>query len=121
MTTLAAHDLDPNQLDLLSAIADDGGPLGRLHMADFEQACRAVADDAGWVNPNLVSAWLHAKWGDINPRAYSGAWSAACSKNGFMVTHRDIQVPIDGRHSQGNGNKSLPMRRLKTTTEGAKQ
>jgi glycine/D-amino acid oxidase-like deaminating enzyme len=113
MTTLAAHDLDPNQLDLLQLVADNDTPLGRLHRDDFEQACRAVADVDGWVNPNLVSAWLHARWGEINPRAYSAAWAGACSKSGFMDTHRDIQVPIDGKHSRGNGGKTLPMRRLR--------
>lgn len=108
MTTLAAFPMDE-----LPFPSDESSPLAKLHAADFEEACRAVADDAGWVNPNLVSAWLRAKWGEVDPRSYSGAWAGACGRNGFMDTHREVQVPIDGRHSKGNGNKSLPMRRLR--------
>jgi hypothetical protein len=112
MTTLAAHDLDPNQLDLLSAIADVESPLGRLHRDDFEVACRAVADDAGWVNPNLVSAWLHARWGEFDPRWYSAQWAPACGPNGFM-DKTDVRVQIDATHSRGNGNKDVVYRRLR--------
>lgn len=113
MTQLAAIPVCDDQLDLLTLVADNATPLGKLHRADFEEACRAVADADGWVNPNLVSAWLHARFGEINPRAYSAAWSSACGPNGFMDTHREIQVPIDGKHSRGNGGKTLPMRRLR--------
>lgn len=113
MTTLAAHDLDPNQLDLLEAIADNVTPLGRLHRDDFEQACRAVADDAGWVNPNLVSAWLHARWGEIDPRWYSSQWAPACGPKGFM-DKTAVRVQIDATHSRGNGNKDVVYRRLRT-------
>lgn len=109
MTTLAASPVDANQLDLLDIVAE----AGSLTRADFEQACRAVADADGWVNPNLVSAWLHAKHGDIDPRWYSAQWAGACGRNGFLDTFRDIQVPIDGSRSRGNGGKTLPMRRLR--------
>ncbi len=113
MTTLAATPVCDGQLDLLNAIADNTSPLGRLHRDDFEQACRAVADDARWVNPNLVSAWLHTRWGDYSPNWYSAQWAPACGPNGFMDTHEDFLVPIDGRHSRGNQNKSVAMRRLR--------
>jgi hypothetical protein len=112
MTTLAAHDLDPNQLDLLQLVADNETPLGRLHRDDFEAACRAVADDAGWVNPNLVSAWLHARWGEIDPRWYSAQWAPACGPKGFM-DKTDVRVQIDATHSRGNGNKDVVYRRLR--------
>lgn len=113
MTTLAAIPVMDDQLDLLSLVSDNDTPLGKLHAADFEQACRAVADVDGWVNPNLVSAWLHARWGEIDPRSYAAKWAPACGPKGFMDTHHDVQVPIDGRHSRGNQNKSVAMRRLR--------
>lgn len=112
MTTLAANELDPNQLDLLDAIADNVTPLGRLHRDDFEQACRAVAYQ-GLVNPNAVSAWLHAKFGEVNARWLSAMWSSACGPKGFM-SKTDEWVPIDGTHSRGNSNKSVRLRRLRT-------
>jgi hypothetical protein len=109
---LSAIPVCDDQLDLLTLVADNDTPLGRLHRDDFEAACRAVADDNGWVNPNAVSAWLHARFGEINPRAYSAAWAGACSKNGFM-SKTDAWVPIDGEHSRGNSGKSVRMRRLR--------
>jgi hypothetical protein len=111
-TQLAAHDLDPNQLDLLQLVADNDTPLGRLHRDDFEAACRAVADADGWVNPNAVSAWLHARWGEIDPRWYSAQWAPACGPKGFLIK-TDAWVPIDGEHSRGNSGKSVRMRRLR--------
>ncbi len=115
MTILSAQPVDPDQLDLLDAIADTQTPLGSLHADDFRTACEAVADDDGWVNPNLVSAWLHARWGEVPSNWYAAMWSSSCGKrNGFMVTHRDRQVPIDGRYSKGNANKTVPMRRLRS-------
>ena len=114
MTTLATHDLDPNQLDLLAAIADNESPLGSLHASDFRAACEAVADSDGWVDPNLVSKRLHDTFGEISPRWYSAQWAGACGKNGFMDTHREVLVPIHAARSKGNGNKSLPMRRLRS-------
>lgn len=114
MTTLATTPVCDDQLDLLDAIADTETPLGSLHAADFREACEAVADADGWVNPNLVSAWLHARWGEIRPRWYSAMWSSSCgSKNGFM-DKTDRPVPIDPKHSRGNGNKSTVYRRLRS-------
>lgn len=112
-TTLAAAPLCDDQLDLLSCIAQQSSPLGKLHAADFEEACRAVADDAGWVNPNLVSAWLHAKRGEIDPRWYSAQWAPACGPRGFMDKTAE-RVQIDSTHSRGNGNKDVVYRRLRT-------
>jgi hypothetical protein len=114
MTTLAASPVDPHQLDLLDLLADADTPLGRLHRDDFEQACRAVADADGWVNPNLVSAWLHARWGEIDPRWYSAQWAPACGPKGFMDKHPEVRVQIDGKHSRGNSNKDVVYRRLRT-------
>lgn len=113
MTVLATHAQCPGQLDLLESVADDGSALASLHMDDFREACEAVADSEGYVNPNLVSAWLHAKWGDINPRSYSAKWAPACGRHGFMdKTGRTVQ--IDGRHSKGNSNKDVFYRRLRS-------
>jgi hypothetical protein len=111
MTTLAAHDLDPNQLDLLALVADNSTPLGRLHRDDFEQACRAVEFD-GIVDPNLVSAWLHTRFGEVKPQWLSAMWCASCGPSGFM-DKTDAYVPIDGKHSKGNANKSVQLRRLR--------
>lgn len=108
MTTLAAFPMSPGQMDLF----DDPTPLGELHKDDFEEACRAVADSAGVVNPNLVNAWLHAKWGEIDARWYSGCWTWSCAKNGFMDTLPDV-VQIDGKHSKNNANKGVKLRRLR--------
>jgi hypothetical protein len=113
MTTLATTSIIDGQLDMLALVADESTPLGKLHAADFRLSCESVADDDGWVNPNLVAAHLRARFGDINPRAYSAMWAGACGKNGFMDTHRDVLVPIDGTNSRGNSNKSVPMRRLR--------
>lgn len=112
MTTLAAVPVDPNQLDLLTLVADTQTPLGQLHRDDFEAACRAVAYD-DLVDPNLVSAWLHARFGEVKPQWLSAMWCAACGPNGFM-TKTDTYVPIDGTHSKGNANKTVRLRRLRT-------
>lgn len=118
MTILSATPVDPDQLDLLDAIADNETPLGSLHAADFRTACEAVADSEGWVNPNLVSAWLHARWGEINPRWYSAQWAPACGPKGFMdKTTRPVQ--IDPARSKGNGNKATVYRRLRGPRGGA--
>lgn len=116
MTTLATQPICNGQLDLLTAIADTDTPLGSLRFDDFKAACIAVADPYGLVNPNLVSAYLHEHHRDMKPQSYSGFWSAATSRNGFMDTLRDRQVPIDPTYSRGNGNKSVPMRRLRKAT-----
>lgn len=108
---LAATPVDPAQLDLLSCLAESTTPLGKLHADDFRQACEAVAFN-DIVDPNLVSAWLHARFGDINPRWYAAQWAPACGPKGFMSTLAET-VPIDGRHSKGNSNKAVHLRRLR--------
>lgn len=115
MTTLASIPVCEDQLDLLSLVADAQTPLGALHASDFRSACEAVADADGWVDPNLVSKHLHDTFGEVNPRWYSAQWAGACGKNGFMDTHREVLVPIHAARSKGNGNKSMPMRRLRAT------
>ena len=112
MVTLAAVPVDPNQLDLLTLVADNATPLGQLHRDDFEQACRAVAFN-DLVDPNLVSAWLHARFGEVNSRWLSAMWCAGCGPSGFM-DKTDTWVPIDGTHSKGNSNKQIRLRRLRT-------
>lgn len=118
MTTLATHPLDPNQLDLLTAIADVESPLGSLRFADFRAACVADGEaHEGWVNPNRVSALLHDRFGEIGPNAYSGMWAPACGRGpcGFM-DKTDVEVPIDPTHSKNNGNKGIKLRRLRKAT-----
>jgi hypothetical protein len=113
MTTLASQPLDPDQLDMLELIADNQTPLGTLHRDDFKAACLEDASrHEGWVNPNRVSAILHARFGEINPRALSAQWAGACGRNGFL-DKTDLLVPIDPKHSRGNGGKSLAMRRVR--------
>lgn len=113
MTTLATHPLDPNQLDLLTAIADTETPLGSLRAQDFRDACETDASrHEGWVNPNRVSALLHERFGEIKPQWLSAQWAPACGPKGFM-DKTDVEVPIDPKHSKGNGNKSVPMRRIR--------
>lgn len=109
---LAAIPVCDDQLDMLTLIADEQTPLGKLHADDFRQACVAVADNHGYVNPNLVSALLHERFGEIKPQWYSAMWSASCGPNGFMDKHSH-EVPIDPRYSLGNGNKAVKWRRLR--------
>ena len=111
MTTLATNPLDSIQLDLLDAITDVETPLGSLHAGDFEAACRAVAVD-GLVDPNRVSALLHERFGEVNPRWYSAMWASACGKRGFL-DKTDALVPIDPTHSRGNGGKKVLYRQLR--------
>ena len=116
MTTLAVQPIDPAQMDLLDLITDTSTPLGSLHRDDFEAACRAVAHDGGWVNPNLVSAELHRRFGEINPNQYSAQWGPACGPRGFLnkTTH---PIGIDPARSRGNGNKNTLWRRLRTASK----
>lgn len=119
MTTLASHALDPDQLDLLSLVADTETPLGQDDADRFEAACRAVAVD-GWVNPSDVRAALMVDGElQIEPRRYAALWSASAGRDGFLDVHREFMVPITGDGSRGNGNKSVPMRRLRTHTSAA--
>ena len=111
MTALAHDALDADQLDLLALVADTDTPLGSLHADDFRAACEATQHE-GVVNPNLVSAWLHARFGEINPRWLSAMWSSACSRKGFL-DKTDEWLPIDPTHSRGNGGKRVRARRLR--------
>lgn len=114
MTILAARPVDENQLDLLSLVTDNETPLGSLRRADFEVACRDdAADHDGLVHPSRVSALLHDRFGEINPRWLSAQWAPACGPNGFL-RKTDLEAPIDPEHSKGNGNKSVKLRRLIT-------
>lgn len=113
MTRLAVRPVDEAQLDLLSLVTDNVTPLGSLRRADFEAACRDdAADHDGWVHPSRVSAILHARFGEINPRWLSGQWAPACGKNGFLDKTTTL-APIDPTHSRGNGNKDVKLRRLR--------
>lgn len=113
---LAAVPMCDDQLDLLSLVADNTTPLGTLHRDDFRAAC---VEDArtheGWVNPNRVSAILHARFGDVKPQWLSAQWAPACGPNGFM-DKTGIEVPIDAKHSRGNGGKTVRLRRLRVTS-----
>ena len=111
MTTLATHQIDPDQLDMLALIADDRTPLGMVRMDDFRAACRADAEaHDGWVHPSRVSALLHDRFGEINPQSLSAKWAPACGPNGFLDKTNE-SAPIDPTHSRGNGNKDVLLRR----------
>lgn len=114
MTTLAATPVDPDQLDLLALVTDNETPLGSLHRDDFRAACMVdAAHHQGWVHPSRVSAILHDRFGEINPRALSAQWAPACGPNGFL-DKSDEWAPIDPEHSKGNGGKTVRLRRLRT-------
>jgi hypothetical protein len=114
MTNLAAHPVDPDQLDLLSLVADEQTPLGSLHRDDFRAACKLDADiNGGYVHPSRVSQYLHTQFGDVNPRWLSAQWAPACGPDGFL-DKTDIEVPIDATHSRGNGNKTVRLRRWRS-------
>lgn len=113
MTHLATHDLDldPDQLDLLSLVADTQTPLGSLHMTDFKVACYADAcSNDGWVHPSRVSAILTRMVGEFDKRSFSAKWAPACGPDGFL-DKTDVLAPIDGTVSKGNANKSVRLRR----------
>lgn len=109
MTVVGVGPLD--EPDLLTLLADTQTPLGKLRMDDFRNACweDAQAHD-GWVHPSRVSAILHARFGEIDPRSFSTKWTAATGKSGFL-DNTDRLAPIDAAHSRGNGNKKLRLRR----------
>lgn len=108
-TTLATSPVD--EPDLLTLLADPYTPLGKLRMADFWTACweDAKAND-GWVHPSRVSARLHDRHGDFDPRSFSAKWAPACGRGGFL-DKTDVPAPIDPTHSKGNGNKCSVLRR----------
>ncbi len=109
MTVLGSGPLD--EPDLLSMIADPQTPLGKVRMDDFRAACKADADaHRGWVHPSRVSALLHDRFGEIDPRSFSARWAPACAPAGFL-DKTDVLAPIDPSHSQGNGNKDIRLRR----------
>lgn len=112
MTTLAAVPVMDDQLDLLNLITQKSSPLGKLHADDFRAACEAVEYE-GIVDPNLVSAWLHARFGEVKPQWYSAMWAGACGPKGFL-DKTETWVPIDGTYSRGNANKRVQLRRLRT-------
>lgn len=109
MTTLAARPVeDPDQLDLF---ADPYTSLHKPFADAFREACRAEAEsNDGWVDPNKVRARLldHPSYA---PRQLSALWCSSCGRSGFMVTDRDVRVPISGEGSRGNSNKDVAMRR----------
>ena len=101
---------DPDQLAL---IADDWPRRDEFAAERFRDACEAEAGiHDGWVNPSAVRARLLGPDGtlDIDPRRYSALWSTACARGGYMVK-TDVPVPITGRGSRGNLNKSTVWRR----------
>lgn len=113
MTTLSTHPLEPDLLDELALVADTQTPLGQDHYGLFLAACRAVADELGYVDPNLVRAHLTVNGElQIDVRAYSAMWSRACGKDGPM-SKTSLRVQISGPGSRGNGNKSVCVRRFK--------
>lgn len=109
MTNLAYSPTD--DYDLLALVADDYSAPGTVRMEDFREACwqEAEAHD-GWVHPSRVSARLHARFGELNPRSYSAKWAPACGVNGFL-DKTDVPAPIDPTFSKGNGNKASVYRR----------
>lgn len=114
MTILAAQPVDPNQLDLLTAIADVETPLGSLRAADFRAACWEDATaNHGWVHPSRVSLILFNRFGEINPRSFSAQWAGACGPKGFL-DNTDQYAPIDARLSKGNGGKRVRLRKWRT-------
>lgn len=115
MTTLAQRPVGDS--DQLSLIGDDWTPLKKPFADRFRAACESVgrAHD-GWVDPNLVRAQLLD--GDVEftyaeAKQYAGLWSKSAGRKGFLDTYRDRTVPITGRGSMRNGNKDVPMRRLR--------
>jgi len=111
VTVLSARPLDPDQADFLDLLADDGSILAAVHADDFREACRTVAErNDGWVHPSKVSAALHERFGQIDPRSFSARWAPACGPNGFL-DKTDVLAPIDGRHSKNNSNKDIRLRR----------
>lgn len=108
MTILGVGPLD--EPDLLSLIADPYTGLGKLRMEDFKAACRADAEaHDGEVHPSRVSALLHQRFGEIDPRSFSAKWGPACGPKGFLDKTEE-PAPIDPTHSKGNGNKDIRLR-----------
>lgn len=116
MTTLAASPIDPNQLDLLTAIADNETPLGSLHRDDFRAACwQDASAHGGWVHPSRVSLILHNRFGEVSPRWFSAQWAPACGPKGFL-DKTTVEAPIDARLSKGNGGKTVKLRKWRVAS-----
>lgn len=114
MTSLSFSPTD--DYDLLALVADPYSAPGKVRMDDFRQAC---LDDAlahrGWVHPSRVSARLHERFGELNPRSLSAKWAPACGPDGFL-DKSDVLAPIDPTHSKGNGGKAVRLRRWRDWT-----
>ena len=117
MTILAARPLDDATAATVETVADNVTPLGVLSMRAFRQACwiDAVTHE-GYVHPSRVSALLHERHGDINPRSFSAKWAPACGPDGFL-DKLDEWAPIDPTHSDGNGGKVVRLRRWRGWSE----
>lgn len=78
MTELSAQPVDPDQLDLLDLVADNGSALAHELADEFHAACwaEAIAHD-GWINPNRVHARLRDQLGEFNKQQYSALWATA--------------------------------------------
>jgi len=104
--TLSARPVeDPDQLAL---IADTWTPTGKPFADAFRDACRTVANEAGYINPNHVRVALMDR-DDYSPQRYSALWSKGVADGYLEVT--ELEVPISGPGSRGNGNKNVPLRR----------
>lgn len=121
MVALAVRPVD-NGAEL-ALFADDWTTI-RKPLADlFRAACRAEADaHDGLVNPNAVRARVLADFAaglvecddpEMNHRQYSALWGKACGRDGYL-DKTDRPVPIDPKHSRGNGNKDVLYRRWRT-------
>lgn len=110
MTTLATQPVD--EPDLLALLADTVTPLGKPFADAFRDATETEgrAHD-GWVNPNRVRGRL-LDHPDYAPRQLSALWSVACARDGWLDKTERL-VPIEGEGSRGNGNKKVPLRRLR--------
>jgi hypothetical protein len=122
MTRLATRPVDdPDQLSL---IADDWTPIRKPFADAFRDACQVESliagrfdgDDAvgpiGWINPSRVREQVLDHDG-YECRQFSALWSKACARDGYMDKTTRL-VPITGKGSRGNTNKSTFWRRWRT-------
>ena len=104
-TQLAAQPVDPDQLDLLSLVADEQTPLGSLRREDFRGACQQDAATHRRCGPPvarlcaLASLVRRGEPALVVRAVGSGVWT-----QGFL-DKTDVWAPIDPAHSKGNGNK----------------
>jgi hypothetical protein len=106
MTTLSTSNLEPDLLDELALVSNAWTSLGKPFADAFRWACEseAAAND-GWIDPSNVRQLL-LDHPDYKPRQLSALWSSS------WLTKTDRPVPITGKGSRGNGNKSTWFRRL---------